>query len=226
MTTALPAFSPFSFFAVAAKAALDASQTLQDATTQALEQASKSETEPVTWLTVKFPMPNPDFFFNEDMMRDGFHGLADANLRAWEQAADMLKAMPSWTNWPAKVPGTMMTDFFDKMRRGGMTFMPANDSWAVPAKSAAAFWAMSKTPAGPELLETPNGEPDDLTQIKGIGAKLSAMLNDLGIYHFAQIAAWSDADGEWIDDQLAFKRRVAREKWIEQAKALVAEAAA
>ncbi len=213
------AYSPMNFFAVAAKAMLDANESAQKAAIHALERVAKSDTEPFVWLAPKVPAPNPEYYFDEDLMRDSFHALADANLRSWGYAADMLKALPSWTSWPSRVPGTMMTDFFDQIRRNGVNFMPANDSWAVPKPSAVNFWA--PIPEGPELFDAPNGEPDDLTQIKGIGEKLSALLNELGIYHFAQIAAWTEADGEWIDDKLAFKRRVAREKWIEQAKELM-----
>ena len=213
------AYSPMNFFAVAAKAMLDANESAQKAAIHALERVAKSDTEPFVWLAPKIPVPNPEYYFDEDLMRDSFHALADANLRSWGHAADMIKALPSWTAWPSKVPGTMMTDLFDQIRRNGVNFMPANDSWAVPKPSAVNFWA--PVPEGPELLDAPNGEPDDLTRIKGIGEKLSARLTELGIYHFSQIAAWTDADGEWIDDKLAFKRRVAREKWIEQAKDLM-----
>ena len=215
------AYSPMNFFAVAAQAMLDANESIQKAAIHSLERVAKSDVEPIIWVSSKVPAPNPDYYFDEEMMRDGFHAIADANLRAWGYAADMLKAMPNWTSWPVKVPGTVMTDLFDQIRRNGVNFMPANDAWAVPKPAAVNFWA--PVPDGPELLDAPNGEPDDLTQIKGIGAKLSALLNELGVFHYSQIAAWTDADGEWIDDKLAFKRRVAREKWIEQAKTLVAE---
>jgi NADH-quinone oxidoreductase subunit E len=59
-----------------------------------------------------------------------------------------------------------------------------------------------------------------LTEIKGIGPKLSERLNELGIYHFDQIAGWSEAQAEWIEDQLAFKGKVRREGWIDQARQL------
>ena len=62
---------------------------------------------------------------------------------------------------------------------------------------------------------------DDLTRIKGVGPKLSAMLHGLGITSFAQIAAWSEADLARIDPQLgAFAGRPARDQWIEQARLL------
>lgn len=222
----LLAYSPMSFFAVAMTAAVEANQAAQERVTTAMQRAAKSQTPAMDWVNVALPVPNTAYYFDEEFLRESFQKAADRNLRQWELAAEMLQALPGWASWPTKVPGSMMTDMFDRMRRAGVSMMPANDSWATAAEnfSPPAFWA--KASAGPALLDGPDGAPDDLTQIKGIGPKLSAMLNDLGIYHFAQVAEWSDADGEWIDDQLAFKGRVAREDWIAQAKAKVAELAA
>jgi len=158
-----------------------------------------------------------------------FHGLADANLRAWGFAADTLNVLPAWTRWPSAVPGTVLTDWFDQMRRASHMQKPANDIWEMPranGQTGAASAASPERAAGPSRLDVPDGTPDDLTRIKGIGEKLSSELNRLGIYHFSQIAAWSEADGIWIDEQISYKGKVARENWIEQAKTLAAEAAA
>ena len=65
------------------------------------------------------------------------------------------------------------------------------------------------------------GAPDDLRMIDGIGPRIESTLNSLGIYHFDQIAAWSPANIDWIERYLAFKGRIGREKWVEQARALV-----
>lgn len=235
--TPFSAQTPFAFFAAAAKAAFEANIALQESMVGAMERASKTTVSPINWVTAELPVPNPQFYFDEDMMQESFHKLADSNLANWEKAANMLQAMPAWASWPTRVPGNVMTDMFDRMRRAGLPMMAANDSWATAAEnfSPPAFWkaaaqaaapGASMVASGPELLDAPQGEPDDLTQIKGIGAKLSAMLHDLGIYHFHQIAAWTKADGEWIDDKLAFKNRVTRENWIEQAKALAEKTAA
>jgi NADH-quinone oxidoreductase subunit E len=62
---------------------------------------------------------------------------------------------------------------------------------------------------------------DDLKKIVGIGPKLEMVLNDLGIYTFAQIAAWEAAEIAWIDDYLSFAGRILRDKWIEQASELM-----
>ena len=62
---------------------------------------------------------------------------------------------------------------------------------------------------------------DDLSRIKGIGPKLVALLQGLGVTAFAQIAAWDDAEVERIDAQLgAFAGRIGRDNWIEQARLL------
>ncbi|WP_375279983.1 NADH-quinone oxidoreductase subunit E [Pseudooctadecabacter sp.] len=80
------------------------------------------------------------------------------------------------------------------------------------------------TPAStmPTGLDAPrDGIPDDLTKISGIGPKLAVLCNDLGFYHYDQIAAWTDDEIAWVDDNLeGFKGRVTRDNWVGQAKAL------
>ncbi len=61
---------------------------------------------------------------------------------------------------------------------------------------------------------------DDLSEISGIGPVIVGKLNGEGITTFAQIAAWTDADVEAIEEKLSFKGRVGREDWIAQAKEL------
>jgi predicted flap endonuclease-1-like 5' DNA nuclease len=64
---------------------------------------------------------------------------------------------------------------------------------------------------------------DDLTRIKGVGPKLAALLNSLGIETFQQVAEWSEADIDRIDSQLGrFEGRIRRDSWVEQAKLLSA----
>jgi predicted flap endonuclease-1-like 5' DNA nuclease len=86
--------------------------------------------------------------------------------------------------------------------------------------------ALIDTPARPEpAVAAPAPAPaatgDDLTRIKGLGPKLAALLNSLGITSFAEIARWSEADIDRIDAQLgAFEGRIRRDSWVEQAKFL------
>jgi len=73
----------------------------------------------------------------------------------------------------------------------------------------------------PALLSEPRKEgKDNLSRIKGIGMKLEEELNRVGIYHFDQIAKWSEAHIDWADKVLGFPGRAKRENWVEQAKTL------
>ncbi|MHB9880788.1 hypothetical protein ACSMXM_14165 [Pacificimonas sp. ICDLI1SI03] len=72
-------------------------------------------------------------------------------------------------------------------------------------------------------MSSAEGEPDDLQLIKGIGPKLESIYNDLGVWHFAQIADWSPDDVRTIDAKLGtFKGRIERDQHVEQAKLLAA----
>ena len=76
-----------------------------------------------------------------------------------------------------------------------------------------------KRPAG--LSAPRGGVPDNLTRIRGIGARNEALLNSLGIYHFGQIASWTPGEMRWIGQYLAFPERIERDDWIGQAIILV-----
>jgi predicted flap endonuclease-1-like 5' DNA nuclease len=66
--------------------------------------------------------------------------------------------------------------------------------------------------------------PDDLRRIRGIGPKIEAQCHQLGIYSYAQIAAWTAEDIAHIDVQLrGFEGRASRNDWVSEAKALMAE---
>ena len=63
-----------------------------------------------------------------------------------------------------------------------------------------------------------SGPPDDLVQLKGIGPKLAALLNQRGIIRFDQIAKLTPAQVDDLDDALgAFRGRLARDQIIDQA---------
>jgi predicted flap endonuclease-1-like 5' DNA nuclease len=65
------------------------------------------------------------------------------------------------------------------------------------------------------------GPADDLLQIKGIGPKLNAVLNDIGVMRFDQIAAWGESEIALVDNHLgAFRGRIVRDAWVEQADLL------
>ena len=73
----------------------------------------------------------------------------------------------------------------------------------------------------PVPMERP-AEPDDLKRIKGVGPKIERTLHDLGIWTFAQIAAWTEVEERWVDGYLRFGGRIGRDEWIRQAATLAA----
>ena len=75
--------------------------------------------------------------------------------------------------------------------------------------------------ARPPGLPAPNGgKKDDLKRISGIGRVNEGKLNELGIFHFSQIGAWTPAHAKWVNSHLSFPGRIQREKWISQSRQL------
>lgn len=66
-----------------------------------------------------------------------------------------------------------------------------------------------------------DGVADDLKRIKGVGPKLEELLHSMGYHNYDQIAAWTDDEVAWMDNNLeGFKGRVSRDAWVAQAKEL------
>lgn len=82
-------------------------------------------------------------------------------------------------------------------------------------------------PAHPEfdpdlglIFKQPPANPDDLTRIKGVSPQLARRLQEFGIHTFAQVASWEDRQVRELSNRLAFKDRIQREKWVDQARSL------
>jgi small subunit ribosomal protein S2 len=73
-----------------------------------------------------------------------------------------------------------------------------------------------------ELLAAPRGAPDDLAKLTGVGPQIVKKLNEHGVYHYWQLAAMTDDEGAKLDADLRFNGRIIRDKWSEQARALIA----
>ncbi len=71
-----------------------------------------------------------------------------------------------------------------------------------------------------QFKEPQGGRADNLKDIKGIGLTIETLLNNLGIYHYDQIASWDQDNINWIEKELDFKGRIDREEWVSQAKIL------
>ena len=92
----------------------------------------------------------------------------------------------------------------------------------APATSEAADVLLPEDFRQPKAMDKP-AKPSDLKAISGIGPKLEKVLNGLGIWTYAQIAAWSPQEIAWVDDYLSFNGRIGRDDWTAQAAVLAAK---
>ena len=104
----------------------------------------------------------------------------------------------------------------------------------VGAAVAAATAAVEQVLAGtsPHANGKPKGLPrprqagkDNLRQINGLGALDESTLNNLGVFHFDQIAGWDQAEVLWMENHVFARGRIGREDWQDQARALAAAVA-
>ncbi|MCF3935104.1 NADH-quinone oxidoreductase subunit NuoE [Acuticoccus sp. M5D2P5] len=110
---------------------------------------------------------------------------------------------------------------------------PKPEEAAAPAETPAAAEPAPTMPAPPDRVAAkradaagvrPHGvmadtveASDDLKTISGVGPVIEKTLNRLGIFTFAQIAGWTQENKDWVNAYLAFKGRIDRERWVEQA---------
>lgn len=147
---------------------------------------------------------------NAPMVLIGSDTYEDLTAESFEKILDDLAA-----GRPVK-PGTQIDRQFSAPV-GGPTTLKEDPNIA---RSGA---AVTSEATKPKALPAPRGgNPDDLKRISGVGPKIEGILNELGIFHYDQIASWSPEEVDWVDDFLKFKGRIAREGWIEQAKKLAA----
>ena len=74
---------------------------------------------------------------------------------------------------------------------------------------------------GFEPLSGPRGVADDLKKLPGVSPAIEKQLNDLGIFHFQQLAELSPAAAHNVGEEVGLPGRV--ESWIAKAKELTAE---
>ena len=95
--------------------------------------------------------------------------------------------------------------------------VPTKTTPKAKAETAPADVAEAK----PETLDAARASgADDLKLISGVGPKLEGVLNDMGFWHFDQIAKWGAAEIAWVDSRLKFKGRIVRDDWMSQASEL------
>ena len=99
---------------------------------------------------------------------------------------------------------------------------PVATAVAAPAQVelVAAVSSNPKTERPKGIAAPRGGKPDNLQLITGIGPKKEKVLNNLGFFHFDQIAEWTDEQIDWVDSHLKFNGRIRREEWTTQCELL------
>src|SRR5256885_6568341 len=75
---------------------------------------------------------------------------------------------------------------------------------------------------GFEALSGPRGVADDLKKLTGVSGAIEKKLNDLGLFHFWQLAELNHDTAHQIGEEVGLPSRA--DGWVAQAKALTAEA--
>jgi NADH-quinone oxidoreductase subunit E len=146
----------------------------------------------------------------------------DAPKPAAKQAEEAKKAAPAPKVATPKAPAGKTPAAKAPVKTAPTKTTPAKTTPSKPVAEKAAPVA-DVAEAEPEVLQAARGGvPDDLKLLKGVGPKLEQTLNDLGFFHFDQIAVWGEAEVAWVDSRLTFKGRIVRDGWIEQAAKLAA----
>jgi small subunit ribosomal protein S2 len=75
-------------------------------------------------------------------------------------------------------------------------------------------------------IDAPRGEADDLKRLPGVNAKLEQRLNDIGVYHYWQIADLDAGQVALLDSTLHLRGRITRDGWVAAARKLMESQAA
>jgi branched-chain amino acid transport system ATP-binding protein len=137
-----------------------------------------------------------------------------------EQVIEQLEGEPDRAHGPSDSSSMMagpVSDSVSHSDKNGETVKVSRSASKADQYDRRAA-ALSNAIAAPR-----GGTPDNLTLIKGIGPVNEKKLNEHGIFHFEQIAAWTEDDVKTAEAYLEFDGRIAREDWIGQAKALAAK---
>jgi predicted flap endonuclease-1-like 5' DNA nuclease len=99
-----------------------------------------------------------------------------------------------------------------------LTPAPPKEGAGIADEAAHAATDVAGEVLGVSVERTPSGPADNLQQLKGVGPKFVARLNELGITRFEQLAGMGANEIAHLDERMgAFQGRLARDRVIEQA---------
>ena len=104
--------------------------------------------------------------------------------------------------------------------------VPVDDKGLAEPTHADAFLATidnavsGETSVKPDTAGRPEDSTDDLSQIDGVDEDVADKLNELGIWHFHQIAGWTPENISWVNAELGLEGAIEAGDWVTQAGAL------
>jgi predicted flap endonuclease-1-like 5' DNA nuclease len=115
----------------------------------------------------------------------------------------------------AKADGRVEASPAPRVSRNGAEGNSVPDEYSAATRDVAGeFLGIDAHPAIPGA----DGPPDNLQTMKGVGPKLAAQLNSLGITRFQQLAGLGDNEIAFLDARMGpFQGRIARDRLVEQA---------
>jgi len=98
---------------------------------------------------------------------------------------------------------------------------PAREGAGVADEVAHAATDVAGEVLGIDVKHARDMPADDLQQLKGVGPKFVARLNELGITRFEQLAGLNANEAAHLDERMGpFEGRIARDRVVEQARYL------
>lgn len=152
-----------------------------------------------------------------------FTGLNTATLILIAVGAVAVIFMVAWGTWRrrAKAAAIRRSSEHERIAQQAAAEQPS------PQPGPAAVAPVVAPAPPPERAVTaapqPGGPAFPLTALKGLGPRAAATLNECGIASINDLAALSPAEADAIDAQLGpLAGRMARDRWVEQARLLAA----
>lgn len=109
--------------------------------------------------------------------------------------------------------------------RGGIDIGASEEPVAEELDGAGGEGTSKGDITGLTPLAEPDGKPDDLTKLSGVGKAMASKLNAQGIYHFSQLASLPPESLDELDAAIEARGKAKNSGWIEEAKKLIEETA-
>ena len=132
-----------------------------------------------------------------------------AEKASTKSVATVAKAAPSRSKTGSKATAKVAA----AVKTGGTTKKAAATKTQAKSTAGSSARASAKTSAAA-------AGKDDLKRIRGVGPKLEARMNAVGIMSYADIAAWTAKQQREFGEKLSFPGRIERDEWVKQAKLL------